>query len=253
MKKTEPRSPDPPVSVIENAVRRLRGAIMTGDLRPGQKLIEADLCRDLDISRASLREALRALEAERLIELVPNRGPSVAKLGLKEIEDIHDLWALLTSEAVARFTELASAKDIAEIEVINARLRQALKAKNAIDQLNATNEFFGYILLKCGNAVLIDAVTLLVSRLNFLRAQALMHEGWSQLCSEEFDAMVAAIRSKKPTAARRATQRHVESACNAATHVALLPKSAVSSRKHAAHIKEVGMARWNGRVRAARS
>jgi DNA-binding GntR family transcriptional regulator len=253
MKKTEPRSTDQPVSVIDNAVRRLRGAIMTGDLRPGQKLIEADLCRDLDISRASLREALRALEAERLIELVPNRGPSVAKLGLEEIEDIHDLWALLTSEAVARFTELATAKDIAEIEVINARLRQALKAKNAIDQLSATNEFFGYILLKCGNAVLIDIVTLLVSRLNFLRAQALMHEGWSQLCSEEFEAMVAAIRSKKPTAARRATQRHVESACNAATHVALLPKPAVASRKHAAHIKAVGMARWNGRARAARS
>jgi DNA-binding GntR family transcriptional regulator len=253
MKKTEPRSTDPPVSVIENAVRRLRAAIMIGDLRPGQKLIEADLCRDLTISRASLREALRALEAERLIELVPNRGPSVAKLGLKEIEDIHDVWAMLTSEAVARFTELATAKDIAEIEVITARLRQALKAKNAIDQLNATNQFFGHILLKSGNATLIDVVALLVSRLNFLRAQALMREGWSVRCSQEFDAMVAAIRSKKPTAARRATQRHIESACDAATQVALLPKSAMSSRKRATHIKPIGMARWNGRARAARS
>jgi len=253
MNKTEPRSTDQPVGVIEDAVRRLRGAIMTGDLRPGQKLVEAELCADLDISRASLREALRALEGERLIELVPNRGPSVAKLGLKEIEDIHDVWAMLTSEAVTRFTELATAKDIAEIEVITARLRRALKAKNAIEQLNATNEFFGYILLKCGNNVLIDVVALLVSRLNFLRAQALMHEGWSALCSQEFDAMVAAIRSKKPTAARRAMQRHVESACEAATHVALLPKPAAGARKQATHIKPVGMTRWNGRARAARS
>jgi DNA-binding GntR family transcriptional regulator len=253
MKKAESHPPDQPLSVIDHAVKRLRGAIMVGDLRPGQKLIEADLCRELNISRASLREALRALEAERLIELVPNRGPSVARLGTKEIEDIHDLWALLTSEAVARFTELAAPKDIAEIDVITGRLRQALRTKNALDQLAATNDFFGFVFLKCGNAVLIDVITLVVSRLNFLRAQSLMHEGWSVRCSQEMDAIAAAIRSKKPTAARRATQRHIESACDAATHVAQLPRPSVSPRKQGTRIKPVEMARWNGRVRANRA
>ncbi len=61
-------------SVIDQAVGRLRKMIMLGELRPGQKLVEADLCRDLAVSRASIREALRIMEKERLIELIPNRG-----------------------------------------------------------------------------------------------------------------------------------------------------------------------------------
>lgn len=250
MKKAKSSSRTP--GVIETAVRNLRGAIMRGDLRPGQKLVEADLCRDLAISRASLREALRALEAERLIELVPNRGPSVAKLGTKEIEDIHDLWALLTGEVVARFTAQASAKDLAAIDAITTRVRQGLRAKNPIEQLDATNSFFQFITAHCGNEVLAQTVYQLVSRINFLRAQSLLHEGWSALCSQEIDAIVATIRTKKPAAARQATQRHIQSACDAATHVALLPKPAVSA-KEATHIKRGRGVRWYDRAgRAAR-
>ena len=95
------------LSVIEQSLKSLRSMIMNGDLAPGQKLVEASLCTNLGISRASLREALRIMEGERLIELIPNRGPSVAKLGWREIEDIHDVWAMLTSEAVYRFVERA--------------------------------------------------------------------------------------------------------------------------------------------------
>src|SRR5262245_24434716 len=80
-------------TVIDQAVNTLRAGIMQRDLRPGQKLLESDLSRDLGISRASLREALRALEADRLIELVPNRGPFVSRLGPREVEEIHDVWA----------------------------------------------------------------------------------------------------------------------------------------------------------------
>ena len=67
-------------TVIYDCVERLRNAIMVGDLRPGQKLIEANLCEAMAVSRPSLREALRVLESDGLIELFPNRGPSVARL-----------------------------------------------------------------------------------------------------------------------------------------------------------------------------
>src|SRR5476651_2471481 len=91
---TNPATPTPQLpTVIDQAVARLRALVMGGNLRPGQKLVEADLCHELAVSRASIREALRILEKERLIQLIPNRGPSVAKLGWKEIEDIHDVWA----------------------------------------------------------------------------------------------------------------------------------------------------------------
>ena len=210
-------------TVIDQAVTRLRKMIMVGELRPGQKLIEADLCRDLSISRASIREALRIMEKERLIELIPNRGPFVAKLGWKEIEDIHDVWAMLTSEAVYRFVERASAQDLASIEAAVTELQEALEGDNPLEQLAATNCMFGAILDHCGNQVLVDIVYSLVSRLNFLRAQALRYEGWGHLCLHEIREIVATIEAKNPVAARDATRRHIDSACAAAKQVALLP------------------------------
>ena len=106
MSKIDTRAAGRLVTVIGHSVSRLRSAIMQGELHPGQKLVEADLCRQMGISRASLREVLRILETERLIEIIPNRGPSVAKLGWDEIVAIHDVWALnrgLVSDPAAPF------------------------------------------------------------------------------------------------------------------------------------------------------
>ena len=228
--KTPAEVPQQLTTVIGHAVLQLRKLIMTGELRPGQKLVEADLCRDLSISRASIREALRIMEKERLIQLIPNRGPFVAKLGWKEIEDIHDVWAMLTSEAVYQFVERARAEDLTVIKQAVTKLEAGLKTDNALDQLAATNALFGAVMDHCGNQVLIDIVYSLVSRLNFLRAQALRYEGWGHLCLHEIREIVAAIEAKNPLAAREATRRHIDSACSAAKQVALLPESRPSAR-----------------------
>ena len=212
----------PQLSVIEQSLKSLRSMIMNGELRPGQKLVEASLCVKLGISRASLREALRIMEGERLIELIPNRGPSVAKLGWREIEDIHDVWAMLTSEAVYRFVERAQPEDLEAMRRAAAHLERALANDSAVEQLTATNELFGIILNSCGNSVLVEIVYRLVSRLNFLRARALQYEGWGALCLHEVNEIVAAIQARNPITARDATRRHIDSACAAAKQVALL-------------------------------
>jgi DNA-binding GntR family transcriptional regulator len=226
MKKTksEPKNTaaEMPLTVIEQSLINLRGMIMSGQLQPGQKLVEAALCRSLGVSRASLREALRIMERERLIELVPNRGPSVAKLGWQEIEDIHDVWAMLTSEAVYRFVERARPEELGAIRLAVAELGRALQNDSALEQLAATNKLFGVILDQCGNGVLVEIVYGLVSRLNFLRARALRYEGWGHLCLHEVGEIVAAIEARNPVAAREATRRHIDSACAAAKQVALL-------------------------------
>ena len=69
-----------PKTVLRQAVENMRMAIVEGMFKPGERLVETDLCERLRISRPSLREALRTLEAERLIVIAPNRGPSVAVL-----------------------------------------------------------------------------------------------------------------------------------------------------------------------------
>lgn len=214
--------------IIERAVSRLRNTIMSGALRPGQKLVEAELCRTLDVSRASIREALRALEVEKLVELIPNRGPSVSRLGYQEVEAIHEVWSLLTGAIVYDFTKIASPNDIAQLEQALAALRQAIADNEPLQQLAATNSFFLLILQNCGNTVMTDVVTSLVSRVNFLRSQALLYRGWGILYAEEISDIVTAIRNRKPEAARTATHKHIASACAAAKQLTAAPDQSPS-------------------------
>ena len=112
-----------------------------------------------------------------------------------------------------------------------------MKAESALKQLAATNAFFGVILDKCGNRVLIDVVFSLVSRLNFLRAQSLQYEGWGYLCLQEIEEILAAIDGRNADAARAATRRHIDSACAAAKQVSvLLTNTSANARKTRATI-----------------
>jgi DNA-binding GntR family transcriptional regulator len=226
MTKTMPNADGQPKTVINDCVVHLRSDIMSGKLRPGQKLIEAELCDQMAISRPSLREALRVLEADKLIELVPNRGPSVARLGEREIEEIHDVWSMLTGEGVYRFAELANAKDIANLNRAVARLKLASRLNDPLEMIAATNVIFNTILTKCGNDLLVEMVYSVVSRINFLRAQTLLDKEWRHLCIAEIEGIIAAIRGNKPKAARQAVQRHISSACKTAKRVVLVSNQA---------------------------
>jgi DNA-binding GntR family transcriptional regulator len=222
MTTTMPNADSQPKTVIKDCISHLRSDIMSGNLRPGQKLIEADLCEQMAISRPSLREALRVLEAEKLIELVPNRGPSVARLGEREIEEIHDVWSMLTGEGVYRFAGVANAKDIAGLIRAVARLKLAARMDDPLEMIAATNAIFNTILTKCGNDLLVEMVYSLVSRINFLRARTLLDKEWRHLCIAEINTMIAAIRASKAKTARRAVQRHISSACTTAKRIVLV-------------------------------
>jgi len=226
----------PGATLIDQSVRKLRNAIMSGELLPGQKLVEAKLGRDLDISRASLREALRVLEAERLIQLLPNRGPSVAKLNYDDIVEIHDVWAMLTGEALYNFTELAGAEDLSQLDGVLKRLNDSITVGASLDQLEAINAFFAIVMAKCGNRVLAETVFGLLSRVNFLRAQAILRPGWAALFAKEMAEIVAAVRSRSPDASRAATRRHIDSACAAAKQIVLMsePEPVRRGRRNAA-------------------
>jgi DNA-binding GntR family transcriptional regulator len=203
-------------SVAADAARSLRDAIMKGGLAPGQKLVEAELVAALNISRPSLREALRTLQAERLVELIPNRGPFVARLGPKEVEQIHEVWALLTGEAVFDFAAAAKVGDLAAIARTLGNIRRTARSGNVLQRIEAINKFFGLILSKTGNAILADMVGSLVCRINFLRARSLSDQAQAFRYAEEIATIARHIRAKNARGARAATQKHIESVCSAA-------------------------------------
>ena len=86
-----------PMTIQAQTANKLRDAIVDGLFAPGEKLSEADLCRQMGVSRTSLREALRQLEAERLVTIIPNRGPSVTQITWDEAAAIYETRELLES------------------------------------------------------------------------------------------------------------------------------------------------------------
>src|ERR1700744_6795818 len=82
---------------------RLRQAIRTGVLKPGQRLIERELCELTGVGRTSIREALRQLEAEGLVTTIPHRGPSVSTISLDEARQLYAVRALLEGHAGREF------------------------------------------------------------------------------------------------------------------------------------------------------
>ena len=120
-----------PMTVQRQAVEKLRAAILSGEYAPGARLAEAQLCERLGISRPSVREALRSLEAEKLILMLPNKGPQVARLSWAEAQAIYDVRTLLEGEAAARFVTHGAAENLAAMRRALTAFDTAVRRKDA--------------------------------------------------------------------------------------------------------------------------
>ena len=130
-----------PVTIQAQTAGKLRDAILDGLFKPGEKLLEAELCRQMGVSRTSVREALRQLEAERLVTIIPNRGPSVTQLTWNEAEAIYDARELLEGESAARFAERATAAEVARAKAALADFDRAVTMNDAHGRLTHTQRF----------------------------------------------------------------------------------------------------------------
>lgn len=118
-------------SLVELCVNRLRDAILSGTLQPGERLVEEHLTRRFGISRAPLREALRLLDQQGLVEHLPRRGARVAQLSARDVDELFSLRDLLERYAVEQAFPLTDRSRLAELETALAEMAAAARAGNA--------------------------------------------------------------------------------------------------------------------------
>lgn len=203
-----------PLTVQQQTVERLRHAITTGMFQPGERLSEARLCQLLGISRPSVREALRSLEASKLITIVPNRGPHIPILKLAEAKELYRVRALLEGEACALG---AVNRTPADLEVMRDALNRFRdQAGNTPGLLGTTTEFYDRIFVCCGNSVIREILVSLHDRVNLLRSRSMSTPGRSEQSHSEMCAIFDAIEQGDADAARAAAVDHVQQAEKAA-------------------------------------
>lgn len=194
---------------IENAVR---DGITSGRYAPGSRLVERELCEELGVSRTSLREALRKLEAEKLVEIVPHKGPVVASISLEEAGEIYALRELLEGFAAQEFATRGTDEDLNAFGREAAVLRGHALAGETAEVLEAKSRLYSIMLGRCGNTLVREVLQSLFSRINILRATSLMHPERISQSLAEIDALTKALQARDADAARKYASQHVKNA-----------------------------------------
>jgi DNA-binding GntR family transcriptional regulator len=147
----------------EAIVKHVKDAIIRGRLVPGQKIVEAQVCRDLGVGRGKAREALMLLEQEEFVRRIPNASAVVKEVSQKDIAQIYDLLGVLEGLSIRIAAPTLTEKQIRKIEsfVLNMERHQEDKFKIA----DSNFKFHEYMTELGGN-------TRLVSFVNLIRAQA---------------------------------------------------------------------------------
>jgi DNA-binding GntR family transcriptional regulator len=193
----------------------LRRAIETGELKPGDRLVEKDLCQELNVSRTSLREALRELQAEKLVVAVP-RGLIVADISDEDAANIYQVRAALEGLVAAQFAEVASVLDAEKLKVALDRLESAYRAKDFEKILDAKKSFYDAICLGARNAVVRDLLDHLGNRINRLRSTSRQDDKRWVASLTELKKLAGALFARDPRAARAAAIKHVDAAARTA-------------------------------------
>lgn len=198
-----------PKSLVEEVKTKLKQAIFMGLLKPGDRLIEAELCASLGVSRPALREAIRGLEAERLCEITPHRGAQIPILTWKNAEDLYHVRSLVECEAVVLCAMNITDEGIRQLKMALDHFYEATRRADPYQRVEATTEFYSVILKASGNVVIEEILMRLLARVNFLRARSMSVDGRAKKSYVEMEAIFNAIKKRDPKAAKLAAQTHV--------------------------------------------
>ncbi|MBS0124325.1 GntR family transcriptional regulator [Thetidibacter halocola] len=197
-------------------IESMRRAIERGFLKPGERLVEKDLCEQLGVSRTSLREALRELEAEGVIAQAPARGLVVAKISRRDAENIYLIRGDVEALIIGQFINLASDAQIAEALENCDTLIDAYKQGEFADIVEAKRAFYAHICEVAGNGVAMDLLSRLTLRTAQLRSHSVVRKERQAQSVQEIHALAEAIRARDSDAARHAAKTHVENAARSA-------------------------------------
>jgi DNA-binding GntR family transcriptional regulator len=211
-----PLAPPQLRSVRQQASELLRVAIYDGELAPGERLTEREICERYGVSRTIAREVIRELEAERLIESNRRHGYIVARMSEAEIHDLYDVRILLEAEACALCAASMTAERGGRLDASMAAIEAAAASGDRQAQRDSNGRLYDEIFAGAGNVVLGQILNSLHGRVSYLRSLSMSQPGRPTASLTEIRALYAALKAGDGMEAARLSTEHIRAARNVA-------------------------------------
>ena len=200
-------------TAVERVVAAIRDGVRDGRFVPGQRLVEADLIRDLGVGRNSLREALSRLSSDGLIVVEPHRGASIRRLGRRDVAEFYELREVLEglgARLAAENIDLPGNRErfIGALEAV----RRAADAVQMADYIDENTRFHRAVVELAGRArllELVDQLQIQTFRVQFRNALARDRTGMREYSSAEHEELAEAILAGDAERAERTMREHL--------------------------------------------
>lgn len=201
------------VAPVRTQVRDiLKSMIADGQLSPGDRLIERDLCERFGVSRPLLREALRQLEAEGLVSSLPSGGVIVKLLSLEEAHEIYAVRSFLEAGAAKLIADNADDATVARLGHCTRAVEEACAKDDPLALRRAKNGFYEALQAACGNSTLAEMLRIVHGRIQLLRTVTLGDPARRKAAVAEIRAIFDAIEKRDGEEAHRLSTLHIANA-----------------------------------------
>ncbi|MFQ5353960.1 MAG: GntR family transcriptional regulator [Thermodesulfobacteriota bacterium] len=166
-----------PLTLRESIVDFIKDAVVSGRLKPGERVPEQEIAANFGISRTPIREAFRQLESEGFISLIPRKGAVVSPITDKDVVEFYAIKSLLEGYAARTACPSLTTRDIKRLESLNAAMKKCAEKGDVKGFFSLDNQFHDTFLMACGNDKLYALVHSLVQQIERFRITALSLPG----------------------------------------------------------------------------
>ncbi len=188
----------------------LRQAILKGELKPGERLMELTLADRLGVSRTPIREAMRKLELEGLVVMIPRRGAQVAGISEKDLNDVLEVRIALEKIAIEKACTHMTEKDIDELVAASENFAKKLQDKDVVNLAEADEAFHELIYKASDNQRLLQVLSNMREQFYRYRVEYLKEEETREQLLKEHQELIKAIGRRDIAKAQEIAYRHLE-------------------------------------------
>lgn len=194
----------------QKVYRILKTEIVKRNLKPGTKLLEVKIAKQMGVSRTPVREAIRELVAEGFVKMIPNQGVIVSIASIEDTQEVLQIRSVLEGLAARLATKVINGEEIKELEQYIEQMEYYANKDNALAFSKMDVEFHELILNICGNNRLIQIRKNLSDQAHRYRIRSLSIPGRLKHSLKEHQEIVKALKRKDSEQAGRLSQKHIE-------------------------------------------